>query len=184
MKFYFLSILFLSFLFAGCSNNNQDNKEIIILENSSTEVSDELSEVIDVVELLANPKQYDGKLISVTGTVTHVCRHSGKRLHLMGNDEKTNIRLEAGKIGKFERELEGSEIIAKGIFHREVVDEAYMAKWSEDMEKEGKGKHKSHDEQEENKGKKQRYKKMMGETNEGYPENYWLEGVSFETKSL
>ncbi|MCK5467158.1 MAG: hypothetical protein KAI99_01570, partial [Cyclobacteriaceae bacterium] len=92
--------------------------------------------------------------------------------------------LEAGEIGQFERELEGSDIIAKGIFHREVVDEEYLAKWSETMKKEGRGDHESHEEEEEENEKMQRYRKMMGETEEGYLENFWVEGVSFETKSL
>ncbi|MCK5103269.1 MAG: hypothetical protein KAR17_10660, partial [Cyclobacteriaceae bacterium] len=87
MKPYFFLLLFLTFIIAACSNSNRDNKDQILSEKPSTEVV----EVIDVIELLANPKEYDGKLIAVTGTVTHVCRHSGKRLHLMGSDEKTNV---------------------------------------------------------------------------------------------
>lgn len=179
MKTYLFTLLFLTFIIAGCSNSNQDNKEQIISEKPATEVV----EVIDVIELLANPKEYDGKLIAVAGTVTHVCQHSGKRLHLMGSDEKTNVRLEAGEIGQFDRELEGSDIIAKGVFHREVVDEEYLAKWSETMKKEGKGDHESHEDQEEDTEKMQRYRKMMGETEKGYLENYWVEGISFETTS-
>ena len=180
MKPYFLSFLFLTFILAGCSNSNQENKEQVISEKPTSEEV----EVIDVIELLANPKEYDGKLIAVSGTVTHVCKHSGKRLHLMGADEKTKVRLEAGEIGQFERELEGSDIIAKGVFHREIIDEEYLAKWSDEMEKEGKGDHKSHEEQEEEEGKMERYREMMGETDEGNLENFWLEGLSFETKSL
>ena len=180
MKPYFLSFLFLTFILAGCSNSNQENKEQVINEKPTSEEV----EVINVIELLANPKEYDGKLIAVTGTVIHVCKHSGKRLHLMGADDKTKIRLEAGEIGQFERELEGSDIIAKGVFHREIIDEEYLAKWSDEMEKEGKGDHKSHEEQEEDQGKMERYREMMGETDEGYLENFWLEGLSFETKSL
>ena len=180
MKSFFLSLLFLTFILAGCSNSKQENKEEAISEKSSSE---EIV-VIDVIELLANPKEYDGKLIAVSGTVTHVCKHSGKRLHLMGADEKTKVRLEAGEIGQFERELEGSDIVAKGVFHRDIIDEEYLAKWSEEMEKDGKGDHKSHEEQEEEHGKMERYREMMGETEEGYLENFWLEGLSFETKSL
>lgn len=180
MKTYLFSLLFLTFIMEGCSISNQDNKEQKINEKPSAE----LVEVIDVIELLANPKEYDGKLIAVTGTVTHVCKHSGKRLHLMGSDEQSNVRLEAGEIGQFERGLEGSDIIAKGVFHREVVDEEYLAKWSETMNKEGKGDHNSQEEQEEEKEKMHRYKKMMGKTENDYLENYWVEGVSFETTSL
>jgi hypothetical protein len=89
------------------------------------------------------------------------------------------VRLEAGEIGQFERELEGSEIIAKGIFRREVIDEEYLAKWADELGKEGE--HKSHEEQEEEKGKMERYRNMMGETEDGYLENFWVDGISFET---
>jgi hypothetical protein len=180
MKTYFLSLAVLFFI--GCTNSSQ-KKSAQIANVVSSNV-----EVINVVDLLANAKDYDGKEVIITGTATHVCKHSGKRLHLMGNDEKTKIRVEAGEIGQFERELEGSDIIAKGIFHREVMDEEYMAKWSEELGKEGKGKgkgkDKSHEEQEEEEGKMQRYKEMMGKTADGQLESFWLEGISFETKSL
>ena len=97
----------------------------------------------------------------------------------MGTDEKTKIRVEAGEIGQFERELEGSDIVAKGVFRREVIDEEYLAKWANELGKEGD--HKSHEEQEEEKGKMQRYREMMKETEEGYLENFWVDGLSFET---
>ena len=178
MRTYFLLLAFL--VFVGCSNSTQDKK---------TELSDQQAVVdevvtVDLVSLLSNAEKYDGKEVLVTGTVVHVCKHSGKRLHLMANDEKTKIRLESGAIGQFERELEGSDIIAKGVFHREVIDEEHLAKWSEQLENEGKGEHKSHEEEEEEKEKMQRYKAMMGETPEGRIENFWIEGISFETKSL
>lgn len=106
----------------------------------------------------------------------------------MGSDEKTIIRVEAGEIGQFERELEGSDIIATGIFHRGVIDEEYLAKWSDELGKEGngmgKGGHESHEEKAEEEGKMERYKEVMGKTEGGKLEKFWLEGISFETKSL
>lgn len=178
MRTYFLLLAFLAVV--GCSSSNQDKK---------AELSDQQAVVdegvtVDVISLLSNAEKYDGKEVLVTGTVVHVCKHSGKRLHLMASDEKTKIRLESGEIGQFERELEGSDIIAKGVFHREVIDEEHLAKWSEQLENEGKGEHKSHEEQEEEEGKIKQYRAMMGETAEGNIENFWIEGISFETKSL
>lgn len=136
-------------------------------------------QTVDVVSLLENAAEYDGKEVMITGTVTHVCKHSGKRLHLMAADEKTKIRIESGEIGQFERELEGSDIVAKGVFRREVIDEEYLAKWADELGKEGD--HKSHEEQEEEKGKMKRYREMMKETEDGYLENFWVDGISFET---
>ena len=73
--------------------------------------------MISVPDLLANPEMYDSKEIALKGTVVHVCKHSGKRLHLLGSDESSQVRLEAGAIGQFEKTLEGSDIIARGVFH-------------------------------------------------------------------
>lgn len=164
-----------AFIF-GCSNNQNKSNEN---DGGNQQVVNEEVSTVDVVSLLADAKAYDGKEVLLKGTVVHVCKHSGKRLHLMAEDEKTKIRIEAGDIGKFERELEGSNIVAKGIFRREVIDEAYLAKWAGELGKEGE--HKSHEEQEEEKGKMKKYREMMNETEDGYLENFWVDGISFET---
>lgn len=164
-----------AFIF-GCSNNQNKSNEN---DGGNQQVVNEEVSTVDVVSLLADAKAYDGKEVFLKGTVVHVCKHSGKRLHLMAEDEKTKIRIEAGDIGKFERELEGSNIVAKGIFRREVIDEAYLAKWAGELGKEGE--HKSHEEQEEEKGKMKKYREMMNETEDGYLENFWVDGISFET---
>ena len=174
MRILFLAMVVV-FIF-GCSGNQKKsiNKEELAHQIDHEEVS-----TVDVVSLLADAEAYDGKEVFLNGTVVHVCKHSGKRLHLMAADEKTKIRIEAGDIGKFDRELEGSNIIAKGIFRREVIDEAYLSKWAGELAKEGE--HKSHEEQEEEKGKMKKYREMMKETEDGYLENFWVDGISFET---
>jgi hypothetical protein len=167
---YLIAILF---VWSCTSSTKKQESEAV-----ATEVAVEEIAILNVESLLEGAEAFDGKEVKITGTVTHVCKHSGKRLHLMGSDEKTMVRLEAGDIGQFDRELEGSEIVAKGIFRREVIDEEYLAKWADELGKEGE--HKSHDEHEEEKGQMQRYRKMMGETEDGYLENFWVYGISFE----
>lgn len=169
----FIYLIVVVFAFSCTNSTKEQSTESVVGESVSKEIA-----VVNVESLLANAKDLDGKEVIITGTVTHVCKHSGKRLHLLGSDEKTMVRLEAGEIGQFERELEGSEIVAKGIFRREVIDEEYLAKWADELGKEGE--HKSHEEQEEEEGKMQRYRKMMGETEDGYLENFWVDGISFE----
>ena len=175
MRIIFFTLL-ASFILS-CSSNNKKTDQVTKEDLQQTANIESLK--IDVVSLLADAEVYNGKEVLLSGTVVHVCKHSGKRLHLMGADEKTKIRVEAGEIGQFERELEGSSIVAKGIFRREVIDEAYLAKWAGELGKEGD--HASHEEQEEEKGKIERYREMMGETEDGYIENFWVDGISFET---
>ncbi|MCG8306106.1 MAG: hypothetical protein MI975_01865 [Cytophagales bacterium] len=171
LNFSVLALLF----FIGCTGNSNRATEA---ENRQA-ASEELNEM-DVVGLLANADTYDGREVLLKGTVVHVCKHSGKRLHLMGADDKTRIRIEAGKIGQFGRELEGSTIVAKGIFRRQVIDEEYLAKWEGELKKEG-GKHqKSRDGREEERGKMRRYREMMKERDGGQIEQYWIDGISFD----
>ena len=76
----------------------------------------ETVQVITVHDLLQDPVKYVDQPVAIGGTVTHVCKHAGKRLHLTDISEGENIRVEAGEsIVRFERELEGSNIVAYGI---------------------------------------------------------------------
>ena len=184
MKTYSILFLISLFVFSSCCNNNQKNEASSGEQTTAVVSPSDEAISVDVKELLANPGEYDGKLVAITGMVTHVCKHSGKRLHLMGKDEKSKVRVEAGEVGKFERELVGSDVVIKGVFHKEVIDEEYLAKWAEKLEGEGKGEHMSHEEMEEEQGKMARYREMMGETPDGKIENYWVDAVSFKAEKL
>lgn len=112
MKTTFLSFAILVFLFSGCAKSEKQSTTENLADTTAAQ-----PEVVDLAILIANPTQYDGKEVAIQGTVVHVCKHSGKRLHLMGADETTKLRVEAGDIGQFAKELEGSDIIARGVFH-------------------------------------------------------------------
>ena len=174
MKIYIF--LFAITLLAACSNSKRDVVDSASIEKTAIEEV----EVLDVSKLLENAANYDDQEIKIAGTVVHVCKHSGKRMHLLGQDEKTRIRVEAGEIGKFDRELEGSEVVASGIFRREVIDEEYLSKWENEIKNEGGNRQRSHEEQEEEKGKMKRYRSMMKEQGNGAFEQYWIDGISFE----
>ncbi len=149
-------------------------------------------EVIPVGELLKNPDPYVDKEIKVEGLVTHVCRHSGQRLHLSNENGEGRLRVEAGdKIRRFERDLEGSEIIANGILHRQVIDEAYI----EEMERTGRGPKGMHAEDENESGsgdaegepdarqQAENMRNMLKERGTDRIVMYWLDGESFEEKN-
>jgi hypothetical protein len=174
MKHFIYLIAFL--VVVGCTNSTKTNEAKVVGEEPAVQ---EVA-VLNVELLLEKALEYEGKEVMITGTVTHVCKHTGKRLHLMGNDENTMVRLEAGEIGQFDRELEGSEIIAKGVFRRQVIDEEYLAKWADELSKEGEGQHLSNEELDEEKSKLENYRSMMKETEGGSIENMWVDGISFE----
>ncbi len=70
-----------------------------------------------VEEMLAQPTDYDGKEVAVSGMVTHVCRHGGQKCFVLGEDGETQIRIvPAGDIDEFTIDLEGSTVAFKGTF--------------------------------------------------------------------
>ncbi|HLF35824.1 MAG TPA: hypothetical protein VI583_16390 [Cyclobacteriaceae bacterium] len=98
-----------------------------------------------VDELLKNPGPYVERTVTVEGLVTHVCMHSGKRLHLKASGSNEFVRVEAkGDIGQFDRELEGDNLVINGIFRSQVIDKDYLARWETELTGGGQNKNESH----------------------------------------
>ncbi len=67
------------------------------------------------------------KLVTVEGTVSHICRHGGKRMFLIGENPDDNLKVLAGTaITAFDVALEGSDVIVNGYVRESRVDEAYL----------------------------------------------------------
>ncbi|MCK4745722.1 MAG: hypothetical protein KAT15_01745, partial [Bacteroidales bacterium] len=56
-------------------------------EGSDSQTSD-VEKIISatVEELLAQPTEYEGKEVAVSGMVTHVCKHGGQKCFIVGED--------------------------------------------------------------------------------------------------
>lgn len=84
--------------------------------------------------LMSAPEKFVGKNVTLTGTVTHVCKHGGKRCHLTDTDADQKIRVETGdKVKAFDRAIEGSELTVTGILRETRIDEAYLASWESEI---------------------------------------------------
>ncbi|MEE4271863.1 MAG: hypothetical protein V2I67_09315 [Thermoanaerobaculales bacterium] len=84
-------------------------------------------QVVELAALVGSTAAYVDQVVTVTGTVDHVCKHGGKRLFIMGEDPEMRFKVTAGEaIGAFERELEGSDITVTGIVEEQIIDEAYI----------------------------------------------------------
>ena len=70
------------------------------------------------------------KKIALEGTVTHVCKHGGKRFFL--GEERIKV-VASDRIGSFETSLEGSDVYVEGILREERVDEAFLAEWESEL---------------------------------------------------
>jgi putative hemolysin len=85
-----------------------------------------------VEEILAQPAEYEGKQVAVSGMVTHVCRHGGQKCFVLGQDGKSQIRIvPGGDIDEFKIDLEGSTVSFLGTFR---IMEGQAAGQMEDAE--------------------------------------------------
>ena len=97
------------FFLAGCGGNpNKKNA-------SETQTSETQSSVMEVDNLLADAEKLTGGKVTVEGVCTHICRHGGRKIFLMGTDDTQVIRIEAGeKIGSFKPECVNNVVRVTG----------------------------------------------------------------------
>jgi hypothetical protein len=170
IKFLFFVLLSLFFACNEKSGNNSASAE-----NTDAEV---VETVVLVDDLMQDPDAYVGKVIELEGLVTHVCKHSGKRLHLTSAATNKMVRVEAtGEINQFERELEGSDVRIKGLVQKQVIDEDYLAKWENEMAT--KGEDHDHSEGEEESEQINNMRKRLAESGQEQLVSYWVDGTSF-----
>jgi hypothetical protein len=104
-------ILMAAMLIASC--NTAGTKDTG--ENAGDLESRVVSATIE--ELMAQPADYEGKEVAISGMVTHVCRHGGQKCFVLASDGETQIRIvPGGDIAEFDVALEGSTVAFKGFF--------------------------------------------------------------------
>lgn len=94
----------------------------------------EVSKNMGIDDLLNDADRYVGNAVAVEGICTHICKHGGKKIFLMGSDDTKTIRVEAGKIGRFKQECVNSIVELKGTLCEERIDEAYLKQWETKLE--------------------------------------------------
>lgn len=105
----FFGIALLSLLITSCGTGGNSAKD------KSTDVAETLS-VIEFAQLTADPAQYNGKEITVSGKVIHVCSHSGKKMFIVGDDPDIRLFVTIGdELPKVPMELLGSDVIVTGL---------------------------------------------------------------------
>jgi hypothetical protein len=152
--------------------------------SAGSETSSEIPEKLMVDQILEQAEDFTDKKVQVEGMVSHVCRHSGKRLHLTSKFSGKMIRVEAAEgINQFARELEGSDIVVEGVLHKQVIDEDYLAKW-ENEGLEGQGVHIEHGSEEAEAREEQirSMRKRLQESGKDQLVSLWIDGNSFQVK--
>ena len=136
-KLFYIIPLLIVFLTA-CSSEPTKNAEVAkneITKTEKTDVQKQESMKIEVEEYLADPEQYIGKELVLTGTVVHVCKNDGKKLFIIGKNPEKRVKFTTGKdMPSFDIKWEGSKIEICGIVKEQRINEAML----DDMEKKAK----------------------------------------------
>ena len=111
-------------LLTGCRGNHQ---------KSTASAAAAASEVLEIDDLLLGADSLVGRTVTIEGICTHTCKHGARKIFLMGSDDTQTIRVESGKLGKFDPQCVGSIVRVKGILREQRVDEDYLRSWEEQV---------------------------------------------------
>ena len=114
-RLFVLSVVVAVFAILSCADNKKQ-----------AEVS---ASTFELDQLLTVAERNVDDTVTVVGYVTHTCKHAGKKCFIVGESQKTSLRIEAqGEIEAFSADLVGSKLAITGVlkeFHlsREYIDE-------------------------------------------------------------
>jgi hypothetical protein len=121
--FFFLVTALISFSIVGCKNNGKP-------------ASEELANLTLTVDtFLASPETWAGKEVVLSGTVSHVCKHSGKKLFLFSANPGKTVKVNAGgDLAAFDIKYEGSDVEITGmVVEDEKIDATYLNEWEAEI---------------------------------------------------
>lgn len=107
-----LGILAIAALMISCGNTDKEKKS----ETAEAPVN------VEFASLIETPAEYLNKDITISGSVVHVCKHSGKKMFIVGENPDIRLFISAGdEVPVFPMELLGSTLSVTG--HLEMVVE-------------------------------------------------------------
>ncbi len=188
MKRYVFLILVI-FAFAACGSSETSEPVDAAIQQ------EEIIPALVPADLLSDPDQYVGRIVTLTGTVQHVCERTGKRMFLSGADspDKT-FKVTAGRdIGEFSIDLNGSDVTAKGAIVVQKVNQAYLDNWEAEIETgakpeaahegHGSGKEEAMTEMEESRMQLENMRKALAKSGKDQLLFYSLECTEYQVKS-
>lgn len=115
-----LMIILLITLFASCQSNGSTQQPTSETPQVTT---------MEVDSVLQNAAQLAGSEIEIEGVCTHICKHGGRKIFLMGSNSTRILRIESGKAGKFDPNCVNNIVKVKGVLVEERIDETYLQNW-------------------------------------------------------
>lgn len=121
---FFAALVAAILLGTSCGGNKTQNAE-----QTETHTADRANSALEVDSLLAHAETLAGKEVTIEGVCTHICKHGGRKIFLMGSDDTQTIRIEGGSVGKFDQKCVNSVVRVTGILKEQRIDEAYLQNW-------------------------------------------------------
>lgn len=119
-----LMILFaVAAMLVACGGNNSKKAADNTAETTQAATAMEIDAVLAGADTLA------GQEVVLEGICTHICKHGGTKIFMMGSDDTKTLRIEAAKLGSFYQKCVNSIVKVKGILREERIDEAYLQRW-------------------------------------------------------
>jgi len=109
---------------------------IIACGSNQTKTQDETVEVpvllVDDFDMEAD--NYVGEVVTIEGTVAHVCKHGGKRMFVFDKNDDVRVKVTVNdNMPSFDVELEGSDVVVTGIVDQLKIDEDYLVEWEAEL---------------------------------------------------
>lgn len=103
-------------------------------KKTDTQAAQPTEGVYEIDDVLAAGHEHAGKEVTIEGVCSHICKHGGSKIFLMGSDDTKTIRVEAGaKIGGFKPECVNSIVRVTGKLMEQRIDEEYLVRWEEQV---------------------------------------------------
>lgn len=123
MKTKLMILLAAATMFVACGGNNSKKTT-----GPTTEVAQNTTSM-EIDAVLAGAEDLNDQTIVLEGICTHICKHGGTKIFMMGSDDTKTLRIEAAKLGSFDQKCVNSIVKVNGILREERVDEAYLQSW-------------------------------------------------------
>lgn len=133
MKKHFVLIALVGVLtLSGCNEKKSGDNKIDTETMASAQAVG--TQALTVDQVLARADSLVGQEIMVEAVCTHICKHGGKKVFLMGSDDTKSLRVEAGEtIGSFKQEVMNSLVTIIGTLEEDRIDEAYLTQWENEL---------------------------------------------------
>jgi hypothetical protein len=182
-----IAIAILAVIIVACNNTqtNSGGNEYANADTVMTPIN------ITVADFIGKASEFAGKEVIITGTVSHTCKHGGKRMFIYSDNPDESVEVKAGEsISAFDATLEGSEVKVTGLLAELIVDEAYLNEWENEVKLESGNNHEIHDGEHagenadsaklEKYAKINDYRKQIAESGKSHLSFYSIECKSYE----